>query len=152
MSNKVIEAAKRFMSKSVLPFVRAASCEFGPEVQNNFLAFLTGATFLKLVELTEGGEIGNRYTRISPYALGTSAVKILDREENGWAREITIWVDSAVGGPNPTVRVGDSSVTTTGGGFRVPTGGGTELGKIAATKQLYAIATSAINAYIIERA
>jgi hypothetical protein len=121
-----------------------------PEYFNSYLLF---AILTTLRELVEGAvPLGMIYTRITPAQLDTTPVKVLAKEEGGRLRKVAIGIDSAVGGPTPTIRFGNSSVSAGGGGIRLNAGVMTELGEVSPDTELWVASSTPIAAYIIERA
>lgn len=141
------ETMRRYLLEKVKPFVDRLGCEFG---EMNLLYLLAGVWF-ELREIKEAIQFG--YTRfdILPVSLNTTAVKILQREINGKPRKVSIWVDSATGGPTPTIRISKGAGGTSGGGFRINAGQLNDIGEVAPDVELWGISTTAINAYVIER-
>lgn len=115
--------------------------------------FLLGAIYLTLRQILESARpLGMVYTRITPIQLSTTPVRIIEKEGDGRLRKVGIGIDSAVGGPTPTIRFGHSSVSAGNGGIRLNAGVVTELGEVAPDTELWAASSTAIAAYTIERA
>lgn len=137
-----LEEARNFASKH---------CAHLPQAQRMEL-LLTGI-YLTEQKLLEALQQGGNYFRIEPFSVVAldEAVQVLDIETNGRVREVSIWMDSAVGMPDPTIRVSTGASGTGGNGIRVSPGGPTELGKVPPNTRLYISSDVSINGYVIER-
>jgi hypothetical protein len=120
-----------------------------PTYFNSYLLFAILAT---LRELVEGAvPLGMVYTHFTPVQLDVVAVKIVGKEDLGRLRKVAIGIDSAVGGPTPIIRFGNSSVSAGTGGIRLNAGVMTELGEVSPDTELWAASSTPIAAYVIER-
>ena len=101
----------------------------GPEANTILLAGI----FLSMREIATSANFGNTRFDVRPVNLNTTAIKILDRDEvTRKVRKVSLWIDSASGGPTPTIRVGKGSTSPNGGGVRVNAGQVNELGEVPA--------------------
>ena len=147
---KLLDQAFEYFNSKAIPFVDGASrCLRSPEL---LLAYLLGGIFLQLKELREASSFGTNYFNIVPFELGTVPIRILEKEPNGLVRKVSFWIDSASGGPTPTIRISRSGSSTAGGGIRVNAGQVNELGEVPPGTELWAAASTTIVGYIIERA
>jgi len=119
---------------------------------NNAVVYLLSAMLLKLSELTAVQTIGSRSFNITPYVLGTSPTRILDTDFLQRTRRVTLWFDSAVGGPFPTIRVGTNVANANAGGVLVQPGTFAEMGLIPFNTKLYAASSRTITVYVVEHA
>lgn len=121
----------------------------GPEATT----ILLSGIFLTLREIAEASSFGNVRFDLRPVSLNTVPIRILERDETTRrVRKVSLWVDSASGGPTPTIRVGKGTTSVNGGGIRVNAGQVNEIGEVPADVELWAAASTPINAYIIEHA
>lgn len=113
---------------------------------------LLTANFLSLRQLVEAGKSGETFD-IEGYKLehDQPATLIADVAKNGRAREIAVWVDSAVGAPDPTIRISTDAARAVAGGIRVKPGDVNELGAVPPNTRLYAASDIDITLYVIER-
>lgn len=96
-------------------------------------------------------QFGNRFYNIVPRTLGTEPVLVLDEQPQGHARKVKVWIDTASGGPLPTIRISTGASSTSSGGIRVAAGGSEELGLVPAKTRLYAASSSATTVmYVVE--
>lgn len=109
-----------------------------------------GLISLQLEDLRSQGVFGKNGVKIRPYRLSTTPIKILEKDPSGRIRSIDIWVDSGVGGPTPTVRLGLGSVSASVG-IRIDSGAKTELGAFDASSELFGVASTGLNIYVVER-
>jgi hypothetical protein len=121
-----------------------------PTYFNSYLLFAILATLRELVE--NSTPLGMVYTRQVAVQLTTTPVRIFAKEEQGRLRSIAIGIDSAAGGPTPTIRFGSSAVSALTGGIRLNAGVLTELGELAPDTELWAASSTPIAAYTLERA
>jgi hypothetical protein len=144
--------AKEFFEGRVLPWWRNIVCAWPPELRKHTTELLLGAILLSLRELTEAVNQGGNYFNITPFQLIANApsTKVLGVEVQGRVRDVTIWLDSALGGPPVTMRIGTSD-SGAGNGVRCTPGVANELGKVPPQTQLFASSDVTINGYIIER-
>lgn len=106
-----------------------------------------------LDELRRTASFGTHYYRLTPVQLSTAVKQVVDKNTQGLVRKVDIWVDNIVGGAVPNIRVGtQGSVSSDRGGIRIVAGQMNELGEIPPDVQLYAIASSNIQVYVIEKA
>lgn len=150
MFRELLDRAETYLQDTVA-FTDKAVCSLQKRDYGN--TFLLGAIFLTLRQLLESArQLGMVYTRITPIQLGTTPTRIIEKETDGRLRKVGIGIDSAVGGPTPTIRFGNSSVSASTGGIRLNAGVITELGEVAPDTELWAAASTPIAAYTIERA
>lgn len=128
-------------------------CKRYPEMQPFIGNVLLSANFLALRSLLEDGAKTGKVFDIRPYVLRAdgAAVRVVDVEKQSRPREIAIWVDSAVGLPDPTIRVGTDAGATSGGGIRVKPGDVNELGVVPPNTTLWASSDVDLTIYVIER-
>lgn len=148
----LLARARSFLETRVMPWWTRVVCALEPGVAKFATPFLLSGIFLQLQELNEALSAGAEVFRITPYPLaaGGEPLLILDTDGQGRTREVDIWVDSAVGGPVPTLRIGTGPSTSAG--VRVNAGQVNPLGKVPASTRLYAASNVAITLYVIERA
>lgn len=111
---------------------------------------LFGIIALQLEDLRGQGVFGKNGVHVRPYRLTTTPIKILEKEPSGRMRSVDIWVDSGVGGPTPTVRIGIGSVSTSVG-LRIDSGAKTELGPFDASTEIFGVSSTGLNIYVVER-
>lgn len=114
---------------------------------------LLAANVLSTQDLLHAVEQGGTYFRISQFTSTANgeAVQILDIETQGRVREVSIWLDSAVGGPDPVIRLSEKASGSVGNGVRMAPGGPNELGKVPPNTTLFLSSDVTINGYVIER-
>lgn len=150
MFKELLDRAKTFL-QSTIEFTDESVCSL--QKSNYGSVFLLGGILISLRQLVEAAQpLGMVYTRITPIQLGTTPTRIIEKETDGRLRKVGIGIDSAVGGPTPTIRFGNSSVSAGNGGIRLNAGVITELGEVAPDTELWAASSTAIAAYTIERA
>ncbi len=152
-NNSILERAKSFFEGTVHPWWKNILCKWQPELRKYSSELLLAGIFLSQRDLIEALQQGGNYFRITPFHLraGAEATKVVDIETNGYVREVSIWMDSAVGLPDPTIRLSTGASGTVGNGVRVTPGGPNELGKVPPNTRLFLSADIDINGYIIER-
>lgn len=122
-----------------------------PNEMNNAIAYLLTAILLKLTDLTAAQTVGTHYFRLTPYALGTTAVKILDVDFTHKTRKVVLWFDAVkAGNPYPTLRVGPDVNNANTGGVQVAPGTFADFGLVPSDKKLYAASSIPFNMYVIE--
>lgn len=129
------------------PWLFDMVCKMPIGMQANFDRVLLAGIYLKLAEIARGSTFGSNYMRITPVTLGTSPVKILERDTRNLVRKVTVWVDSSVGGPSPTIRV---SASGDGAGMRINAGSSNVIGEVPPNQELWASSSTAIQAYVVE--
>ena len=142
------DTAEQFLNKYVTAFaskIKATHCADAG-------LFLLSAIFLTLNDIKNASNFGLTKFEINPVALDTIPVKILVVDTQGRVRKVSVWIDSASGGPAPTIRIGKAATSSNGGGIRVIAGQVNELGEVPPDVELWGASSTAINAYIIERA
>lgn len=152
MSN-LITRARDFMEQRVHPWWQGVVCAWSPELRKRGAELLLAGIFLQLQKLREALQQGGTYFRITPFSLvaNAQAIRILDIEVQGRVREVSIWMDSAIGLPDPVIRISTDASGSAGNGVRMAAGSANELGKVPANTTLYASADVNLNGYIIER-
>lgn len=145
--------ATEFFLRRVHPWWREIVCSWSPELRKYANELLLAGIFLSLRDIAEGLKQGNTYFRITPFFVqaNSEAVLILDIEAQGRTREVSVWLDSAVGLPDPTIRISTGASGTSGNGVRVAPGGPNELGKVPADVKLFVASDVSLNGYVIER-
>ena len=107
--------------------------------------------YLKLEEMADAMSFGAHDFAIEPITLTTTPIKILEKNIGGRVRKVDLWVDSATGGPTPTIRVGTAASGSGGGGVRVSAGQVNPIGEVPPNVELWASASTTINAYVLRR-
>lgn len=115
------------------------------------LRCLIGRFDMLSAELVRTRSIGAN-TTLSTYAIGTTANQVLakDTTSGGKYRKVQIWVDSDVGGPTVTLRVGPG-ISSTADGMLLTPGQMNDLGEVSADMELNAVASSAITIRVFEK-
>ncbi len=152
-TNTFLERARDAIVNEAYPWYQKFCSWLPPEAQKTIIPILLAANFLALRKLVESiGRSGGLYD-IRPYQLtaNASAKLIVDVDKQGRPREVAVWVDSAVGLPDPTIRVGVDGGATTGAGIRVKPGDVNELGQVPPDTRLYVASDVDITLYVIER-
>ena len=144
----LFDNATSFFQKTA-PITEAAACSL--ERKDFSVIHLLGAIFFSLRQLVESSQLGATEFRISPFRLTSVPQKILPKDDAGRLRKVSFVLDSAVGGPTPTIRFGNSSVTASNGGARLNAGVFNELGEVASSAELWAASSVDISGYLIER-
>lgn len=149
-SNPLMRAAT-YLTDSVLPRWQSIVCKFPPDfTPTHTIALLLAGIFFTLREAVESMGIGGNLFSITPYKLVEERpVKVLERELTGRARKVSIWVDSAVGLPDPMIRLGTSSATMTASGVRLTPGVANPIGVIPANTELYVASDVALLVFIV---
>lgn len=149
----VIDRARMYFEGTVYPWWQNIVCKWPLELRKFAPELLLAGVYLQLDRLTEALSQGGNYFRITPFQLlaNDAAVQVLDIEVQGRVREVSIWMDSAVGSPDPTIRISTDGSGAVGNGVRMTPGGPNELGKVPPETRLYMSSDVTINGYIIER-
>lgn len=149
----VIERAKEFFESTAVPWWRRIVCAWPEQLRPFAGELLLAGVYLQLDRLNEALAQGGTYFRITPFQLVANlpAIEILNIEVQGRVRDVSIWMDSAVGGPDPTIRLSTDGSGTFGNGVRLTPGGPNELGKVPPNTRLFASCDVTLNGYIIER-
>ena len=113
----------------------------------NAEVYLLGGIYEKLDALAAAQPTGLGLT-ITPYTLGTDGIRILEKDTLDRVRDVSIWVESATGGPLPVLRIGLSGASSTAG-VRVIPGQVNDIGIIPADTELFAASSVAITIYVI---
>ena len=148
----LIEKLTEDFKKAVIPWWQEVYCRLSKDERLLSTNFLLAGVLQELHKLRNSLNFGSNYFNITPYTLGPTSTKILERENSGRVRKVTVWVDAASGGPTPTLRIGTSDTGSGGGGFRVNAGAMNEIGEVPPHVELWAASSTAINVYVIERA
>ena len=149
MLSETIASAKSFF-RDTIEFTNEEICS----LRNNEhgVTYLLGAIFLTLRQLLEESKpFGMTSYRISPIQLTSIPQRIVERQPEGRLRKVSFGIDSAVGGPTPTIRFGNGSVSATTGGVRLNAGVINDLGEVPPDVELFAASSTDIAAYVIER-
>lgn len=148
-----LQRAQSFLMDRAYPWWRNIICKLEEGAQRNAVALLLSGILLKLTELNETSAQGGVYWRCTPFKLTANdePVRILDIETQGRVREVSVWMDSAILGPPPTIRL-SAGASGGGGGILIGPGAPNELGKVPANTTLYMSSDTDISGYIIERA
>lgn len=131
----------------------AQLCRDFPQLKGFEVPVLLAANFLALRELVEGMAKSGKLFDIRPYPLAANgeAVRVVDVDRSGRPREVAIWVDSAVGLPDPTIRIGTDAGSANAGGIRVRPGDVNELGVVPPDSTLWMSSDIPITIYVLER-
>jgi len=145
--------SQNFLMNRVIPWWREVVCAWPEGVRKHASELLLASIFLSLRDLTEAVQQGGTYFRITPFSVQAldEAVMVLDIETQGRVREVSIWMDSAIGMPDPTIRLSTGGGGTAGNGVRMTPGVANELGKVPPNTKLYVASDVTINGYVIER-
>lgn len=146
--------AKDFLEHRVEPWWQKIVCAW-PEAEQKFaIPILLAGILLSLRELIERIGSGGNYFRISPFVLTANAppVRVVDKETNGLSRRIFAWVDSAIGLPDPRIRIGTSRSSVNGGGVQLTPGVANEVGKVPPNTELWMTSDVSLTVYIVEEA
>lgn len=146
---KLLTRARDFFDNKVVPWWTETVCRLPKEIQPFIIPFLLSAIYLQLREMADGMQFGANSLRIQPVTLGPVPVKLVDRDIDGKARKVQLWVDSASGGPFPLIRISTGATGTAGGGISVIPGQMNDLDMVPANVTLWGAADSAINAYVV---
>lgn len=145
--------SQNFLMNRVIPWWRDIICQWPVDVRRYSSELLLAGVYLGVRDLVEALQQGGTYFRITPFRVEANdeAVLVLDIETQGRVREVSIWMDSAVGLPDPTIRLSTGASGTAGNGVRVLPGGPNELGKVPPNTKLFLASDVTINGYVIER-
>lgn len=144
-----LERASEYFQKKAVPWVDGIKKCVNPEF---LIAYLLGGILLQLKALTEAATFGSHYFKINAFTLTTVPARIIEKDPQGLVRKISFWVDSAAGGPTPTIRISQGASSSNGGGIRINAGQVNEIGEIPHGTELWASASTSIVCYVIERA
>ncbi len=144
----MIKSAWEFVKNYAVPLANEVICKY----KDQAAVVLLAGIMLKLDALTESSTFGQAKWNLTAYNLTTTPQKILERDLTGKVRKVSCWLDSASGGPTPTIRVGQSATSSSGGGVRVSAGQVNEIGEVGPSVELWAASSTAIAMYVIERA
>lgn len=130
----------------------ALMCSVGdkvsPAVVTNILLAGLFFTVREAVSLLGGG--GNTL-RITGFALKADRpVRVVDRDKLGRARNVVLWVDSAVGLPDPSIRLGTASGSAVASGVRLTPGVANPFGKVPSTSELWMTSSVDITVFVVE--
>lgn len=148
-----ISRASNFFLRRVHPWWQDIVCSWDPALRRHAPELLLAGIFLGLRDIAEGLTQGGTYFRITPFRVvaNSEAVRILDIETQGRVREVSIWLDSAIGLPDPVIRISTGASGTAGNGVRISPGGPNELGKVPPDVKLFVASDVTLNGYVIER-
>jgi hypothetical protein len=123
------------------------------ELRKHSVELLLAGIFLQLDRLNENSGQGVTYFKLTPFQLvaNEAPIQILDVEVQGRVREVSIWMDSAIGFPDPTIRLSTDASGTFGNGVRLSPGGPNVLGKVPPNTRLFASSDVTLNGYVIEQ-
>ena|SRR3990167_4656518 len=139
-----------FFKNRAVPLANELFCMARDNVPLAMLYALSGI-YLKLAALQQASTFGANKFSIEPFTLTTTPQKILVKDISGRVRKVAVWVDSASGGPTPTIRVGIAASSANGGGVRVSAGQVNEIGEVPPSVELWAVASTSIAVYVLER-
>jgi hypothetical protein len=150
---RVVTHARAFLEEHVHPWWQSITCRWGPELRTHAVELLLAGIYLQLDRLNTVLSRGGRYFRITPFSLVANGppVQVLDIEVQGAVRDIAICLDSAVGLPDPVIRLSTDASGTAGDGVRMEPGRINELGKVPPNTRLFISSDVNINGYVIER-
>lgn len=157
MSIKLPDAlarAKDFFETRVHPWWRDVVCQWDEENRKLAVPLLLAGIFLSMRELLERIGQGGNYFRISPYKLTANAapIRVLEKEPNGLSRRVFVWVDSAIGLPDPRIRIGTAKSNVNAGGVLLTPGVANEIGKMPPNNELWMSSDVTLNIYLVEEA
>jgi hypothetical protein len=149
----VIDRARTFFEEQVHPWWKSIACRWSPELRKHAVELLLAGIYLQLDQLNTALSQGGRYFRITPFSLVANElpVQVLDVEVQGVVRDVAICLDSAVGLPDPVIRLSTDASGTVGNGVRMEPGRINELGKVPPNTRLFISSDVTINGYVIER-
>jgi len=111
---------------------------------------LAGLYFTLREAVTLLGAGGNTL-RITGYVLKAGRpVKVVERDTMGRARTVSFWVDSAVGMPDPSIRLGTASGSSLASGVRLTPGVANPFGKVPPQSELWVASDVDINIFVVE--
>lgn len=111
---------------------------------------LSGIYFTLREGLQQLGFGGNTLV-ITPHQLKTNKpIKVLERDKQGRARNVVIWVDSAVGLPDPLIRLSTSSGSAVATGVRLTPGIANHFGKVPSSDELWMSSDVDLRVYVVE--
>lgn len=111
---------------------------------------LSGIFFTLREGLQQLGFGGNTLV-ITPFQLEPNKpVKVLERDKLGRARNVTVWVDSGVGLPDPLIRLSTKSGSALATGVRLTPGIANPFGKVPNSTELWMASDVAIRIYVVE--
>lgn len=151
----VLNESRTLLLKDVRKWVTDLACGEFKDNPAQLVPMLLGLIALRLGQMQQTSKTGSAYWRITPVSIPASTatpVKMLEKQTDGLVRTVLLWVDNASGGPTPTIRVSTAKGSTSSGGIRVNAGQSNELGNIPPDVELWAISSTAIQAYVIEYA
>ncbi len=145
-----LTAGRDFLAGKAKPWLENFVCDITPPAL--VIPLLLSGIFLKLVELVAAMQGGDQFD-IQPInvAVANQNYQLLDADTRGRTRDVSVWVDSASGGPLPTIRISKDGSGAGSGGLRIMPGQVNELGKVPPDTKLFVSATQPIAMYIIVR-
>lgn len=152
--SSALSRAKEFFETQVHPWWRDIVCKWDDTQQKFAIPLLLSGIFLSLRELVEKLGQGTQYFRITPFALvaNASPARVLQKEPNGLARRVFVWVDSAVGMPDPRVRIGTAKSSVNAGGVLLTPGIANEVGRMPPNTELWMSTDVSLTVYVVEEA
>ena len=156
MSNvtEILHSAVEFLRVKVIPWTDEILCNLVDDRRRlNVPTYLLGGVYVTLKEISNALAFGSHYYNINPVTLTSTggAVLIVDTQNQGRVRKVSIWADAASGGPLPVLRISKTASGTSSGGIRISPGQVSELGEVPASVRLYAVSSQTITVYVIER-
>lgn len=138
----------KFITNHAAPLGNNVFCKYGDK--SNLV--LQAAILLKLAQLERSMLFGAEKFTVTPFTLTSTPQKVLTKDIAGRVRNVSFWVDSASGGPTPTIRIGTSASSSNSGGARISAGQVNEFGNVSPDVELYAVSDTSIVVYVVERA
>lgn len=150
-SDALLSRAKDFFTRNVAGWFNDVLCKVIPRREDQSVALLSGI-YLQLQALNEGLQAGGTYFRITPFsvAANSEAVRVLDKDSQGRIREVTVCLDSSLGGPDPVIRLATSGGSSNGNGVRLTPGVFNPLGKVPPDTSLFVASDTNVNGFVIE--
>mgnify|MGYP001580414555 CR=1 FL=1 len=146
----LLDGLREEITDVISPWVYKIVCSLPQEYQRHFDRVLLAGIYVKLSELTRASAFGQNGFNIRPVMLGTTPIKLVERNNQNLVRKVTIWVDAASGGPTPTIRLSTSGTTSASGGIRVNAGQANAIGEVPPNQELWGSASTSIAAYVVE--
>lgn len=141
--------AESFFEKTVYPFW--CNLKSKPQLAVELPAILLTGIFLSLRQAVDRLSNGAFDLNIFPFALqANEATRVLEKRSDRRTRRVVVWIDSAVGGPPPTIRVGLRKGSVASGGVFVTPGIQNEIGRVPPDKELWMSSDVPMRVYILE--
>lgn len=147
-----ISRAKDFMMREGYLAWKAVCEELPKDMSLGLLStMLLGQVVITLRQMLENATRGGENFVINSFSLKAGRPqKVVERTNVGRARLVSVWVDSAVGAPDPVFRLGTTQGATSAGGLALTPGVKNEIGVIPASLDLFIASTVDINIYVTE--